>query len=140
MADVFSPEKRSEIMSRIRSKNTAPEKLLFSLIKPLYKEGYRYRKHYKKIIGKPDLAFSRQKIAIFIDSEFWHGKDFEKTKKRLPKEYWLEKIENNIKRDQIVNARLDELGWTVKRIWAKEFTKDPYAYLAKIDKLLRLDE
>lgn len=136
MADMFTKRKRSEIMSHIRSKNTTPELLLFELAKELWREGYRYRKHYKKLPGTPDLAFPAQKVAVFIDSEFWHGKDFAEWRDRLPKEYWRDKIERNIKRDKEIDSELDSLGWTVIRFWAKELKKSTNNHLEILRKCL----
>lgn len=139
MADMFSKKKRSEIMSKIRSKNTAPEKLLFSNIKHLYKKGFRYRKHPKQIIGKPDLAFTTRKVAVFVDSEFWHGRNFNMWKNRLPKQYWREKIHKNIKRDRAVNKELRQKGWQVIRIWAKDLKKNTENQIRVIEKALDVD-
>jgi len=136
MTDVFSKKERSEIMSHIRSKNTVPELKLFSMLRHLYHNGFRYRKHYKKVFGKPDIAFTKQRVAIFIDSEFWHGMNFKITRQRLPKKYWREKIENNMKRDKNVNNVLNNLGWKVIRIWSKDFLKKPDKYIKKIIKIL----
>jgi len=137
MADVFSKKKRSEIMSNIRAKNTSLEtgflKLLSAKIYPL---GYRYKKHYGKLLGRPDVAFVKQKIAIFIDGDFWHGYKFKKTKSRLPKKYWLAKIENNIHRDKKTRAKLRKLGWKVIRIWEHEIKKNPEKIIAKIQREL----
>lgn len=137
MTDPFSKERRSQIMANIRSKNTAPEKLLFAKAKELYRSGYRYRKHYKKIAGKPDLVFTKQKLAVFIDSEFWHGKDFHIREERLPKVYWRDKIRRNIERDIKVSELLKDGGWGVIRIWAKDFAKDPDRYIKEIQDLLK---
>jgi DNA mismatch endonuclease (patch repair protein) len=110
-------------MQAIKSKNTKIEILLG---KALWSRGYRYRKHNKAVFGKPDFTFKKYKIAIFCDSEFWHGKDWDILKKRLTTnpEYWLKKIERNIQRDLIVNEELDKMGWTVLRFWEKEIKKN----------------
>lgn len=105
-------------MSKIRSKNTVIEKKFFRLLK-----GLPYKKHYKRIPGCPDAVFLKQKVAIFIDGDFWHGYNFKKTKKRLPKKYWQAKIAKNIKRDREVNKELKKLGWKVIRIWEHEIKK-----------------
>ncbi|MEE9193691.1 MAG: very short patch repair endonuclease [Thermodesulfobacteriota bacterium] len=136
MTDVFTKEKRSDIMSRIRSKNTQPEILLFNTVKPLWHKGYRYFKHYNKLKGKPDLAFTKHKLAVFIDSEFWHGKNFQTWRDRLPEVYWQEKIKKNIDRDYATNHQLKKEGWQVIRIWSKDFIKDPSKYVKQIEKAL----
>ncbi|RLE39511.1 very short patch repair endonuclease [Candidatus Woesearchaeota archaeon] len=133
MVDVFSKEKRSWIMSRIRSKNS---KLEVSFRKILWREGFRYRVHYKKLPGKPDIVFTKQKVAVFIDSHFWHGYDWEKKKKKLKSEYWQWKIPYNMERDKRVNKELKKMGWKVLRFWEHEIKKNPYACIDKIRKAL----
>lgn len=112
MADIFSKEKRSEIMSKILSKNTVAERIVF---KYLRENKIYFQKHYTKVIGKPDVALPRKKKAVFIDSDFWHGYNFEKEKKTLP-EFWKIKIEKNIEKDKTVNSELDKKGWEVLRV------------------------
>ncbi|MFW5885314.1 MAG: very short patch repair endonuclease [Patescibacteria group bacterium] len=119
--DVFSKKKRSEIMSNIRSKNTSAEKMVF---RELRRRKIYFQKHYKKAPGNPDIALPRKKKAVFIDGDFWHGYNFEETKKRLPKKYWVGKIENNILRDKKNTNTLKEEGWQVLRIWEHEIKKD----------------
>jgi len=116
--DVFTKKKRSEIMSKIRSKNTKPELIIF---RELRKRKINFQKHYKKVIGSPDIALPKRKIAIFIDGDFWHGKNFNKNKKRLPKKYWREKIEANIHRDRKnrLITRKDHPCENAKTIWTK---------------------
>ena len=93
--------------------------------KALWTKGHRYRKNHKKIIGKPDITFVSLKIAVFCDSEFWHGKDWEKRKHDIKsnRDFWLPKIERNIYRDKEVNRQLKKQGWTVIRIWGKDIEK-----------------
>lgn len=129
MADVFTREKRSEIMSRISSKNTKPELLVF---RELRKRKIYFYKHYAKIPGKPDIALPRKKIAVFIDGDFWHGYKFSKQKKRLPKKYWLDKIENNIKRDRQNRNKLKKEGWKILKVWSHEIIKNPQQGVDKI--------
>lgn len=125
MTDIFSKKKRSEIMSKIRGKNTKAE-LLFrrSLSAEVYPRGFRYRLHYKKITGSPDIVFVKQKMAIFIDGDFWHGRGFDRKKSKLPKKYWIPKIEENIRRDHRVNRRLKKECWKVIRIWESDARKN----------------
>jgi len=101
-------------MSKIRSKNTKAELVVF---RELRKRKVYFQKHYAKAPGKPDIAIPRKKIAIFIDGDFWHGRNFSKTKNRLPKKYWREKIENNILRDRRSRAKLKRKGWKVLVVW-----------------------
>lgn len=118
--DVFNKQKRSEIMSHIRSKNTKAEVLVFRY---LNRKDIYFQKHYKKAAGSPDIALPRKKIAIFIDGDFWHGYRFNSFKDRLPKRYWLEKIESNIRRDKCNRKLLHKEGWKVLRIWEHELEK-----------------
>lgn len=125
MADNLTKEQRHKNMSHIKSKNTSIE---VKLRKELWKKGYRYRKNYNEIPGKPDIAITKYKIAIFCDSEFFHGKDWEVLKPRLQRgdnaEYWIPEIERNRERDDEVNKKLLFLGWTVIRFWGKDIMKN----------------
>lgn len=122
MSDRFTPEKRSLIMKSIKGKGTRIET---DLAKSLWKEGIRYRKNNPKVFGKPDLTL-KNRIAVFVDGEFWHGKDWETQKDRIKsnRDFWIAKIERNIQRDLEVNAKLESEGWTVVRIWGREIQKD----------------
>lgn len=136
MADVFSSSKRSEIISSIRSQNTAPEKKLFEAAKLLYRRGIRYVRHYARLPGKPDLAIPKYRVAVFADGEFWHGKNYGKWEKRLPKDYWRSKVQRNRERDAKINKTLKDMGWKVIRVWSRDLLKDPDAVIRKIDALL----
>jgi len=131
--DCFNKKKRSEIMSNIRSKNTQVERLIFA---ELRKRKIYFQKHYNKVAGKPDIALPRKKKAIFIDGDFWHGYKFSKSSSRLPKKYWVEKIENNISRDNTNRLGLQRNGWGVLRIWEHEVKKDLEKTMKKIEKFL----
>lgn len=113
-----TPETRKR-MSRVRLKRGIAETLL---AKSLWHSGIRYRCNYKKLPGSPDIAITKYHIAIFIDGEFWHGKDWEKRKQRLKsnREYWIEKIEENMARDQRNDCELRSMGWYVVRFWEKD--------------------
>lgn len=106
-------------MSRIRSKDT---KIEIALRAALTKKGHRYRKHYKKVPGCPDIAFVGRKVAVFCDSSFWHGRDIKKLKKRLKsnRQFWVNKIEGNVSRDRRIDRELRNLGWTVLRFWEED--------------------
>ena len=112
-------------MSHIRSKDTSIEVLLR---KTLWHKGYRYRKNYKLLPGKPDIVLTRYHIAVFCDSEFWHGKEWNVLKSRLLKgknaEYWIKKIERNMERDAEIDQKLFQMDWTVIRFWGEEIQKD----------------
>jgi DNA mismatch endonuclease, patch repair protein len=121
--DVLTPEQRTKNMKAIRSKNTKMEVLL---AKTLWSKGVRYRKNDKTIFGKPDLSIKKYKIAVFVDSEYFHGKNWEKEKYRIKtnREFWWKKIEGNIQRDQTVNQFLVDKGWKVIRYWSKDIHKN----------------
>ncbi len=118
-------EKTRKNMQKIRSKDTSIEVLLR---KRLWHDGYRYRKNYKKLPGSPDIAITKYKIAVFCDSEFFHGKDWDKLKARLERgknpQYWIQHIEENMERDRKVDQELSLLDWTVIRFWGKDIKKD----------------
>lgn len=119
----FSKEQRSKIMRAIRSTNTKDE---VRLAKALWHLGYRYRKNNTTVFGKPDLTFKKLKIAIFVDSEFFHGKDWETQKDRVKTntEFWQKKIERNRQRDVEVNNYLESQNWKVIRFWSHEIEKN----------------
>ena len=112
-------------MQHIKAKDTSIE---VKLRKALWNKGYRYRKNYGSLPGKPDIALTKYKIAIFCDSEFFHGKDWEVLKPRLEKsnnsQYWISKISRNRERDDEINKRLLFEGWTVIRFWGKDIQKN----------------
>jgi DNA mismatch endonuclease (patch repair protein) len=114
---------RSYTMSRIRSKNTSIE---LSLRRALWASGIRYRKNYRKLPGTPDIAITKHGIAVFCDGDFWHGRDWATVKRKLKsnREYWVEKIERNIRRDRETNNRLCSMGWTVVRFWGSDIRRD----------------
>lgn len=118
-----TPETRQR-MAHIHLKNGKAETIL---AKKLWHSGVRYRKNYKKLPGSPDIAITTQKIAVFVDGEFWHGQNWEERKPRLKtnREYWIEKIEENMARDRRNNETLERMGWRVFRFWEKQVLKDP---------------
>lgn len=123
--DKLTPEQRHKNMQHIKSHDTKIEILLR---KALWKRGIRYRKNLRYLPGKPDIAITRYKIAIFCDGEFFHGKDWEVLKPRLEKgnncEFWISKISRNRERDDEVNKRLLFMGWTVIRFWGTDIKKN----------------
>lgn len=137
MTDVLTPEQRRKNMQNIRSKDTSIEIILR---KELWKKGYRYRKNYKELPGKPDIALTKYKIAIFCDSEFFHGKDWEVLKPRLEKgnnsEYWIKKISRNQERDMEVDRELLFMGWMVIRFWGKEIKNNPEECVKVVEELI----
>ena len=130
-----TPE-RSELMSKIRGKETTPEVLLR---KSLWKEGIRYRKNNKKVRGCPDISISKFKIAIFVDGDFWHGYNWQEKKKKLKanRKYWIKKIERNMVRDTETTYDLNKDGWTVIRIWENEIKVDVEGCVKKIIEAIR---
>lgn len=121
--DRHSKEQRRKNMQAVKSKGS---KIEIVLGKALWKKGFRYRKNVKDIFGKPDFAFKKYKVAVFCDSEFWHGKDWAKKKSEIKsnKEFWYNKIERSIERDKEVNIKLNEEGWIVLRFWEKEILNE----------------
>ncbi len=119
-------------MSKIRSKNTKAEILVF---RELRKQGVYFQKHYSKVPRKPDIALPREKKAIFIDGDFWHGYNFKKQKDRLPQKYWVAKIDGNIKRDRKNRTLLRKNGWQVLRIWEHELKGKKFD--KAIDKIIK---
>ena len=111
--DVFTPEKRSEIMRKIKRRDTGPE---LALRRELTRRGLRYRLDYPRAEGRPDIALVGRRIAVFVDGEFWHGKKLSPERFREMPEYWRNKITRNMERDRRVNAALTGAGWTVIRI------------------------
>lgn len=121
--DKLTPEQWHKNMQAVKSKNTKIELLLRQ---ELWKRGLRYRKNVKSVFGHPDIAFIGKKVAVFCDSEFWHGYDWDKRKSDIKsnKAFWIAKIERNIARDKEVNDYLTSHGWTVLRFWGKEIQKN----------------
>jgi DNA mismatch endonuclease Vsr len=120
--DRLTKDQRKRNMQAVKNKNSRIEQ---RLAKALWAKGYRYRKNVATVHGKPDIAFLGLKIAIFCDSEFWHGKDWDTKKYELKsnREFWFKKIEGNIERDKNVNEVLQQEGWQVLRFWGKDIEK-----------------
>ncbi|MBP1631398.1 MAG: DNA-cytosine methyltransferase [Bacteroidetes bacterium] len=122
--DKLSPVQRRKNMQAVKSEGTKIEKILARL---LWNYGFRYRKNDKTIFGKPDFVFRKEKVAIFCDGEFWHGKDWSARRydHKSNQSFWISKIERNIERDKEVNEILQKQGWTVLRFWESEIEKCP---------------
>src|ERR1035437_7938654 len=125
--DKHSVKQRSYNMSQVKAENTKPELYVFAALKKL---NLKFKKHYS-VFGKPDVAFSKLKIAVFIDGEFWHGRRFKKERETY-KQFWIKKIEGNIKRDRKNRALLEKEGWKVIKIWDKDLKKNPEKEMTKI--------
>lgn len=134
--DVLTKEQRRRNMQAIKSKET---KIEVKLGKALWASGHRYRKNDKTVFGKPDFTFKKHRVAIFVDSEYWHGKNWKTEKFRIKsnRKFWWTKIESNIKRDRIVNKELKRQGWKVLRFWGKEIDKKLELCIFKIKQELR---
>lgn len=128
VGDFMSAETRSRVMSRIRSKNTTPERLICSALR---KSGLRFSCHPRDLSGSPDVVFKRQRLIVFIDGDFWHGWRFPLWKHKLS-EAWQKKIEANRRRDRKTHRRLKAQGWTVLRIWEHQVEKSPQACVQRI--------
>ena len=130
MADIFTPKKRSWVMSRIRSRDTKIEKKTASLLR---KNKIHYRR-FPKVFGSPDFVVEK-KVLVFCDGDFWHGYRYDK-KKKPPKKFWRDKIERNMGRDRKVSRTLRRDGWSVIRIWEHDIEKRPAACLRRIKKII----
>lgn len=133
--DDLTPKQRQKNMRHIKSKDTKAE---IVLRKALWQKGYRYRKNYRALPGKPDIVLTKYRICIFIDGEFFHGKDWdigrrEKTAAGNNAQYWVSKIERNIQRDREIEAELNGLGWRVIRFWSRDVLKYPDDCVAVIE-------
>ncbi len=128
--DVFSREKRSQIMSRVSGKNTKPELVVRSL---LHNMGYRFRLHRKDLSGKPDITLPKHKKVIFVHGCFWHGHaDCPRSKRPTSnKIFWREKLDKNMERDKVSINNLKELGWDVLVVWTCE-VNDKYKLRNKL--------
>ena len=133
--DRLTPEQRRRNMQAVKAKGSKIEQ---KLSKALWARGFRYRKNDKTVFGKPDLTFKKYKIAIFVDSEFWHGKDWEEKKSghKSNVDFWHKKIERNIARDKEVNEQLTFDGWKVLRFWGKEIEKNIETCLNKVEQAI----
>lgn len=129
-------EQISYNMRQVKSKNT---KIEVMLRKELWSRGLRYRKNSKEVFGKPDIVFMSKKTAVFCDSEFWHGYNWDNKKKEIKtnRDFWISKIEKNISRDKEVNETLENSGWTVLRFWGNDIKKNLQACADKIERTVK---
>lgn len=120
--DDLTPEQRRKNMQAIRSKDTSIE---IALRTALWHRGVRYRKNYKQLPGKPDIAITKYRIVVFCDSDYWHGYDWENRHQRIKsnRDYWIPKIERNMARDKEITAQLQAMGWIVLRFWEWQIKK-----------------
>lgn len=131
--DRHTPEQRRKNMQAVKNKDS---KIKIALRKELWARGLRYRKNAKNVFGKPDIIFIGKKVAVFCDSEFWHGYNWEERKAdfKSNQDFWIPKIERNIQRDKEVTEKLEADGWTVLRFWGKEIKKNPGKCADRIEK------
>jgi DNA mismatch endonuclease (patch repair protein) len=130
VSDVFSPEKRSEVMRRVRGRDTSPERKVRQL---LTRMGLRYRLHRKDLPGSPDVVFAGRRVALFVHGCFWHGHDCARGA-RVPKanaDYWIRKIGRNRARDAEVQQKLAAAGWRAVVVWECEL-KDEAGLAARL--------
>ena len=134
--DRLTPEQRKKCMQSNKSKGTKPELVL---AKAMWALGLRYRKNSGSIFGKPDFSFKKYKVAVFVDGEFWHGKDWEQRKAEIKgnREFWIAKIERNIRRDMEVTGRLKAEGWTVLRFWSNDVVKNAGCHAEKVKEIIQ---
>ncbi len=133
--DKLTTEQRKKNMQAVKASGS---KIETALAKALFAKGLRYRKNDRTVFGRPDLTFKKHKLAVFVDSEFWHGKDWENRKydHKSNTEFWLSKIERNIERDKEVNEKLLADGWKVLRFWGDEINKNLNNCINKIQKII----
>jgi len=129
MPDNLTPEQRSYCMSRIKGKDTSLEVRVRSA---LHRRGLRFRKHVKELPGRPDIVFSKARVAVFVDGDFWHGYRFPSWEDKVS-DFWKKKINKNRERDAANHRRLRRMEWTVIRLWQHEVEKD---FDACIDRIL----
>lgn len=134
--DKLTPEQRHRNMQNVHSKGTKIEVMFAKL---LHEAGVKYTKNDRKIVGCPDFVFKQRKVAVFLDGDFWHGKDWDvhRNDHKSNQKFWHTKIERNIERDKEVNAALIDAGWTVLRFWETEINKTPDVCLNKVLRILQ---
>ena len=125
MTDIFSKKKRSEIMSKVRSKDS---KIEIEFRKKLWQAGFRYRKNVTKYFGKPDLVLKKHKTVIFIDSCFWHVCKKHGSMPKTREKFWEAKIKRNKQRDREVNKYYKKLDWILFRVWERDLKKKGFDF------------
>ncbi len=133
--DKLTADQRRKNMQAVKNKGTLLE-VVFG--KALWAAGIRYRKNDKTVFGKPDFTVKKYKVAVFADSEFWHGKDWNSKKNEIKsnKDFWFPKIEKNILRDLKVNSELEHSGWKVLRFWGRDIIKNTATCVVKVIKVI----
>jgi DNA mismatch endonuclease (patch repair protein) len=128
-----SPQASATGRANSRKSDTQCERLLRQT---LWAAGYRYRKNLADLPGRPDIVFPRARVAVFVDGDFWHGRDWESRRRKLEAgsnpDYWIAKIQRNMERDRETTSRLESMGWTVLRFWESEVRSAPSEVVQKI--------
>lgn len=134
--DKRTPEQIRLNMQHCKNKGS---KIEVMLMKELWSRGLRYRKNVTSVCGKPDICFIGKKVAVFVDSEFWHSYNWEERKNdfKSRQDFWIPKIERNMKRDREVNAELEQAGWTVLRFWGNKIKRNLSECADKIERAVR---
>lgn len=133
MPDTYPPEVRSRVMARVRGRDTGPE---LALRRAMHRRGLRgWRCHRAGLPGKPDVAFGRARLAVFVDGGFWHGHPSKWWPGRSG-DYWDAKIARNMERDRAADAALAALGWRVLRLWDFDVKRDPDAAAGRVEEAL----
>ncbi len=132
MVDKLTPEQRKKNMQAVKNKGSEIERILQDA---LTSAGYTFTTNDATVFGKPDIVFHKEKIAIFCDSEFWHGWNWETKRNEIKsnRDFWIPKIERNMDRDREVNEKLEKEGWIVLRFWGKEIKKYTNRCLKKLE-------
>jgi DNA mismatch endonuclease, patch repair protein len=132
VVDNLTPDQRRKNMQAIKDKNTSLEK---ALAVAFQRQGWRFRRNCSFILGKPDFVFTKARVIVFVDGDFWHGWRFSQWKHKLS-DYWQKKIERNRQRDQYNSRRLRRQGWKVIRIWGHEVERDMAGAVDRVRALL----
>ncbi len=132
--DLLPTKKRSELMSKIRSRDTKFEKEFIASLRKATRK--KFETNVVSIKGKPDIVFQKDRVCVFLDSDFWHGWYYPRWKHLLKNDFWREKIENNRKRDRKTTAYLRKNGWTVLRFWEHQIKEGREVLLKEANKYL----
>lgn len=129
---------KEQVRKKMQAVKSSGSKIETALTKALWTKGYHYRKNNRKVFGTPDLTFKQLKIAIFVDGEFWHGKNWKVRKydHKTNKKFWFNKIEKNIARDKLVNRTLKKNGWQVLRFWGNDIENNLEVCVKTIEQVL----
>jgi DNA mismatch endonuclease (patch repair protein) len=134
MADVFTPEKRSEIMSRVKGRNNASTEIF--LARTFRKHGIVGWRRHALLFGKPDFIFRERRLAVFVDGCFWHGCPVHGALPLTNSDFWRRKLTRNCARDRLVNRTLRKLGWTPLRVWQHEL-REPERVIRRVRRVLQ---